>query len=67
MLFSKKKINDFEVDYNNLPEHIGIIIAGIGINCLHQKEDFPEVPDTEKVPKHSKSLPVLQVILESNI
>lgn len=30
MLFSKKKINDFEVDYNNLPEHIGIIMDGNG-------------------------------------
>ncbi len=30
MLFSKKVKNDFEVDYDNLPEHIGIIMDGNG-------------------------------------
>lgn len=30
MLFSKKAKNDFEVDYDNLPEHIGIIMDGNG-------------------------------------
>jgi undecaprenyl diphosphate synthase len=30
MLFSKKAKNDFQVDYDNLPEHIGIIMDGNG-------------------------------------
>ncbi len=30
MFFRKKKNNAFEVDYNNLPEHIGIIMDGNG-------------------------------------
>ena len=30
MLFNKKKNTDFHVDYDNLPDHIGIIMDGNG-------------------------------------